>query len=355
MSSEPVFIVGVGITSAVGLTAPETAASVRSGVMRFAESSLLDRAFDPYTTAAVPEDGLPELSAILEQAAQLTAREARLLRLAAPALSECCAGLQRVAPAPPLALALPEHETNIPIDSSAFLARLAQQARAAFHGELSTAEFRGRAGGVAAVGHAALLIRAGRCEYAIAGGVDTLCDPYVLSAFDSEERVKSEAGLDTFIPGEGAAFVLLAGARVASGAGRAPLAQLSAVTQAFEPGHLYSQEPYRGDGLASALSQLVQLDDLPAPVAEVYSSMNGESHWAKEWGVGYLRTRPAFLPTHGMHHPADSLGDTGAACGPLMIGLAALGINGRYRRTPALVYGSSDRGHRAAVVVSGIA
>ena len=52
-----------------------------------------------------------------------------------------------------------------------------------------------------------------------------------------------------------------------------------------------------------------------------------------------------------MHHPADCHGDTGAAAGPLMAGLAALGIRDGYRRPPRLVYGSSDRGERAALVV----
>ena len=59
-------------------------------------------------------------------------------------------------------------------------------------------------------------------------------------------------------------------------------------------------------------------------------------------GRCFLRNRGAFLPDHGMHHPADCYGDTGAACGPLMAGLAALGIKQGYRRSPALVYGSSD-------------
>ncbi len=80
--------------------------------------------------------------------------------------------------------------------------------------------------------------------------------------------------------------------------------------------------------------------------------MTGESHWAKEWGVAYLRAQSAFDDSHGFHHPADCFGDTGAASGPLMVGLAALGISGRYRRSPALAYGSSDHGTRAAVIAS---
>jgi 3-oxoacyl-[acyl-carrier-protein] synthase-1 len=65
-----------------------------------------------------------------------------------------------------------------------------------------------------------------------------------------------------------------------------------------------------------------------------------------------MRNRDAFLPVYRMHHPADSFGDTGAASGTLMVGLAAVGIRNRYRRSPALVYGSSDRGPRAALVVA---
>ena len=53
-----------------------------------------------------------------------------------------------------------------------------------------------------------------------------------------------------------------------------------------------------------------------------------------------------------MHHPADCYGDTGAACGALMVSLAALGIKEGYRSSPALVYASSDQGARAALAVA---
>jgi 3-oxoacyl-[acyl-carrier-protein] synthase-1 len=120
----------------------------------------------------------------------------------------------------------------------------------------------------------------------------------------------------------------------------------------FETGHLYSEEPYRGEGLARTFQQLVEQDIVDAPIGDVYSSMTGESHWAKEWGVAYMRTKAAFRDDVAVHHPADSFGETGAASGPLMVGLAALGIRGHYRRSPVLAYGSSDRGARAAVIVT---
>ena len=188
-------------------------------------------------------------------------------------------------------------------------------------------------------------------QFAIAGGVDTYRDLFVLGSLDLEKRVKSASNLDGFIPGEGAGFLLLASASAAEDASAVPLCRLSPMTLGFEEGHLYSDQTYLGEGLAEAVRQAAEANGSEA-IKEVYSSMNGENHWAKEWGVSLLRNRRAFDPDYGFHHPADCYGDTGAAAGPLMVGLAALGIQRGYRETPALVYCSSDRGHRAALRVS---
>jgi len=345
-----VVVAGVGMITAVGLSAAETAASVRAGTARFAETKLLDKRRAPFTLAEVPEAGLPPLAPALATGV-LSSRETRMLRLGVVALRECLRALPQgqplPAPAPGLALALPETNTNLPLDAKAFLQRFAQQAAGSFDPQRSDAGFRGRAGGLGAIGRAAEAIRTGVAPFMLAGGIDTYRDLYVLGALDLEQRVKSAVNLDGFIPGEGAAFVLLARPDVAP----TPLATLSQVAHGIEPGHLYSEAPYRGDGLAAAIQQLVLQGGHEGPIQEVYSSMNGENHWAKEWGVAFIRSSAAFLTDHGMHHPADCYGDAGAACGALMVGLAAHGIKHGYRRSPALVYGSSDRGERAAVMV----
>jgi len=84
----------------------------------------------------------------------------------------------------------------------------------------------------------------------------------------------------------------------------------------------------------------------------VFSSMNGENHFAKEWGVSYLRSHERFEEEYRIEHPADCFGDTGAACGPIMIGLALAGFHNEYLNAPALVYASSDHASRAACIVS---
>jgi 3-oxoacyl-[acyl-carrier-protein] synthase-1 len=352
MAGEPVFVVGVGMMTPIGLTAKETAASVRAGTARFTPTDMRDRRFDPFTLGQVPDDGLPPLADALAQEIGPTLREQRLLRLGAMPLRECLKGLPPGQVVPPLCLALPETTTTRPIEPARFLKRLVVQVEGAFDATRSDASHTGRAGGLVALAQAAAAIQQGIADFVIAGGVDTYRDPYVLGTLDLEGRVKSLLHNDAFVPGEAAAFVLLASARGAAAHGLQLIARLSPVAIGFEPGHLYSPEPYRGEGLAATVAQLVDGGVVEAPIGEVYSSMNGESHWAKEWGVTYLRNRSAFMPAHGTHHPADCYGDTGAASAPLMLGLAALGINARYRAAPALVYASSDRGQRAAVLVN---
>jgi 3-oxoacyl-[acyl-carrier-protein] synthase-1 len=349
--SESVVVVSVGLVTAVGLSARETATSVRAATARFAESRLRDKQLRPFTLAEVPNEALPSLAEGLERNDRLTARERRMLRLGGRAVDECMSVFGANGPPMGLSLALPETETLLPLDRRALVGHLATQARAAFDPRSADASHAGAAGGLVAVGQAIETIRQRRADFMIAGGIDTYRDLFVLGTLDREDRVKSAASRDGFIPGEGAAFVVLASEQAATRRNLTPLARITPVSTAFEEGHLYSEQPYRGDGLARAIQQLA-VSSSAGPVAEVYSSMNGESHWAKEWGVSYIRNKPFFQPDCGMHHPADCCGNTGAASGPLMVSLAALGIKGKYRRSPCLVYGSSDRGQRAALIVS---
>ena len=351
--SEPIVVVGVGMTTSIGLTAAETAASVRARMSRFSESTIQDKKRQPYTLAEIPDDAISDVAVAVEKgASRLTAREQRLVQLAVHALRESRAPLGDAAPPLSVCLALPEAETTRPVNRAATLRSLCSAVGQAVQAERSDASHIGRAGGLAAIGQAIAALQSGHSEFIIAGGVDTYRDAYVLSALDVARRVKSESNWDGFVPGEAAAFLLLTRARSASQRGLPVLATISPVSFGFEPGHLDSKETYRGDGLATTISGLLALGGFENPIAEVFSSMTGESYWSKEWGVAYLRNKDAFSSSHGMHHPADCYGETGAASGPLLVGLATLGIQRNYRRAPALVYASSDRGARAATIVS---
>jgi 3-oxoacyl-[acyl-carrier-protein] synthase-1 len=349
--NDPV-IVAVGMMTAVGLTAPETSASVRSATMRFVETPIRDRQFDPVTLAEVPDDGLPPLASAVESTVGLTAREMRMLRLGTGPLIEAISALPPRQHAPGLSLALPEMQPGRRIDGQRFLSLFAAQTASRFDLARSFAADEGRAGALIAIARAAQVIRTGQASFMLAGAIDTYRDLSVLGMLDREERVKSAVHHDGFIPGEGAAFLLLAASAEAQKLGLPQFGRLTRVAVDEEPGHFYSDAPYRGEGLARTLSQLFGSGDVDAPIAEVFSSMNGESHWAKEWGVGFIRNRSAFLDDSEMHSPADCYGDVGSASGPLLVGLAALGMHGGYRRSPSLVYCSSDHGLRSALAVT---
>ncbi len=174
---------------------------------------------------------------------------------------------------PGLILALPEVDGREPLQPAAFLNHLAQQTGDAFEVGRTEWIIKGRAGGLCAVARAAERIHSGQARFVLAAGVDTYRHLGLLTMLDKEKRVKSSHHLDGFIPGEGAGALLLASRSAARAAGLPGLAVVSPVTESVEDGHLYSEKPYRGDGLANTVTGLLRDSGLSDPIREVYSSM----------------------------------------------------------------------------------
>jgi 3-oxoacyl-[acyl-carrier-protein] synthase I len=59
-----------------------------------------------------------------------------------------------------------------------------------------------------------------------------------------------------------------------------------------------------------------------------------------------------FDPAMALHHPAEYYGDAGAAAGPIMTAMAAIGLRRAYLSGPVLIYASSDRGQCCALVIT---
>ncbi|MCX7108934.1 MAG: beta-ketoacyl synthase N-terminal-like domain-containing protein [Proteobacteria bacterium] len=350
MANQPVVVVGVGIVSPIGLSLPETAASARARIARLREIQWRDRRFEPFIVGAVPDDGLPELEPKL-QGLNLQYREARMLRLAHVALEEVLKPIAGKDIAVPLLLGLPEHHTTKPIDAKGFLPKLAHQAKARLDPALSVAVPKGRAAGLMAFRRAGAMLESNEAEFVLVGGVDSLIDLYVLGTLDMQGRIRTEVNSDGFSPGEGAAFLLLTREATAVKNNLKLLARVIGFGQGFEPGHLYAEEPYLGEGLAATFAALFDEAPPPSPIGCVFCSLNGERYWGKEFGVARLRNSAAFEPDHPMEHPAECFGDLGAAHGPALAALAIHGIQQGYRREPCLVYASSDYGDRAAILL----
>ncbi|MBK9989732.1 MAG: hypothetical protein IPP19_03070 [Verrucomicrobia bacterium] len=366
MSTPEIDISSVGMVTSLGANAEQTAANVRAGITRYSEVPMAGLYENKFTVALIQRDLLGGIPEEMQNRKFFTRREGLLLRIAGVALRDCLGG--RKLESVPLFLALPEHETAKPLNPALFLDDLEKLNPGVFRRADSRADWKGRAGGLAALGEAVQAIADGRFPCVIAGGVDTFYDPYVLAKLDSYIypqhrgeipyhwvlRVKRDhpSQTDTFVPGEGAGLILLMRKDVAVAQSKIPLATFSGTALGFEPGFMGSTEPYLGEGLAGVVQKLLTENPTTTPIREVYSTMNGESYWAKEWGVARIRNAAAFAEGERMNHPAEYFGDLGAASGPILVGLAALGISHNYRQSPALVYASSDFGLRAAGIIT---
>ena len=351
MSQTGMVIVNATAVSPVGLSLAESAASARARIARFREIEWRDRRFEPFIVASVPDEGLPDLVPELSKH-YLQYRESRLLRLAHVALQEVLQPLAAHAIKVPLLLGMPEHHTTKPLDGNQFIRHLQQQTQAVLDVPLSMAAANGRAVGLIGLRRAAGLLEAQQAEFVLIGGVDSYLDLYVLGTLDMQQRLRTEVNSDGFTPGEGAAFLLVTRAETAQKYQLPVMAQIDGYAQGHEPGHLYADAPYLGEGLASTFSGLfAQVSDSQL-VVNVYASFNGERYWGKEFGVARLRNGRYFAENQTMEHPAECFGDLGAAHGPMLAALAVHALHKRYRSGPSLVYAASDYGERAAVLFS---
>lgn len=336
MSRSAAFVLQTGVVCPIGIGAAQASASFRAGLSAFAESSVYDSRFEPVRMALLPEDSLPPLADLLAERA-LVARTRRMLRLLAPALTAARSGLD---PSEPLPLFLGSAEPNSALarQNAAELVTLVSTQAEVVCDEAQSAVFaEGRAAGLLALEAGCAALARGVPRVLVAG-VDTFLDLRLLAELDREGRVLGSRVMDGFVPGEGAACLLLSRSPREK---RAALC-VRAVASVRDPGHRTGTAPALGEGLSRAVEALRSQDPALAPVATCFAGLNGESFGAKEWGVARIRHQDVLGPDVVVEHPADCFGDVGAAMGPLLLALADETLRSGDRAGPALVWASSD-------------
>ena len=332
-------VVAMGLVTPVGMGVEQTAASVLAGLDAFEERSVVGAANGAQVMALLPEDALPPL--VDGMPASLVPSERRLLRLVTPALAEAMAEAADPTRTPVL-LATPEGlELGGP-----FLDRVAAQTGLDFPRGKSRCVGTGASGVFEALDLAMRALDAGEADEIVVGGVDTFLDLMRLAALEADRRLLGPSTMDGFIPGEGAATLLL---RRYEGRGQA---QIRAVALGREPGHRGSDEPNRGEGLSTAVKTLLSAPGVPdTPIETAYLGFNGESFPAKEWGVTLMRSGARFADEFDVRHPADCVGDLGAASAATALALAAAGLADQTCSGPCLVWAGSDGPGRGAALV----
>ncbi|MCH9687510.1 MAG: hypothetical protein K0V04_39110 [Deltaproteobacteria bacterium] len=370
---QPLAVIGIGSFCPVGLDAEHASASLWAGVPRKQQCSIVDRRFEPIVMGYLPQDVLPPLVDPLQALRPgLTALQRRLLRLATPALHEVLGAevdLEATAgedeprfsaaalppgldPLPPLLIAGPAPvPERPPIMTGRFIGQAALQSGVPIDASNSRVFPTGHAGFFAALEHARTrIIEPGDAELVVVGGVDSYLDPYRLAVLEREERLLTEGAQDGFTPGEAAAFVSIASRVACRRHGWKPLVWIDGIGLGQEPGHRYSDQPYRGDGLAAAIREALAGDAAPPePIRLVMAGFNGEAMHTKEWGVAHVRNRKHFAEGFRIEHSAEYTGDLGAALAPMMLAATALALRDGEVQGPALIWGASDQGQRGAL------
>jgi 3-oxoacyl-[acyl-carrier-protein] synthase-1 len=363
--SGDIVVTGLGAVSPVGLCVQATCAALRAGIARmgeiethFVDGELLGKV--PVIGGRVPTERFEEGCAPDEwpghdrfEVPPPPSREKlvapgteRLVELALPAAREA---LSDARPAPgrgeTIGLYFGTDEQDDPTPLTDALKDVLGDSL-----EVAVAVPGGRAGALAAISVAIADLRAGKVQGVLAGGVDSLVRGPVLVRLEAAGILKSESVPQGVIPGEAAAFLYLETGESARKRGARVLARLLSAGTDVEPS-AGTNDPNRGAGLTRVLHQVCRdAGGLEAPPL-VICDLNGDRYRALEWAMASVRTVGKLHGDMEILHPADCIGDCGAASGALNAAWAIVALlKGYAGAARVLVWGGSEGKMRAAAV-----
>jgi 3-oxoacyl-[acyl-carrier-protein] synthase I len=345
----PVDIIGIGVVTCVGLDTIQTASSVHAGISRVREIDWQGQDGNPFRGGFLPEDCLEEMNRRLRTVLSASL-PARILQLAAPALRETVEEFDEAPEGFPIIVGVGSRDQLPENSSELLLSNLMRQAQVRLNLKASEVIVAGRTAGLSAMQRACARLADGYPGPVIAGGIDSYYNLRRLIDLDFAGRILNDVNLDGFLPGEGAGFLALAGSGKVQHSGQLR-GRIAGIIEKKSSSKSDAQAP--GDLLSGTIRGLMeQIPQALLPAHSVYSNLNGENAGAKEWGVCFLRNRNFFAEVMKLCHPAEYMGETGAAMGPILTALSVRGIYRGYESGPCLAWCSGDEGECAALYVT---
>jgi 3-oxoacyl-[acyl-carrier-protein] synthase-1 len=275
---------------------------------------------------------------------------AKLVQMLAMAIRESLEPFPMPAPrALPLLLCVAEQDRPGRLEGLDTLLDDVRQATAIeFHPDFSGTIPKGRVGVAVALGRARQLIYDHSVPQVLVAAADSLLIGSTLSALDAQGRLLKPENADGFIPGEAAGAVVLAGTP-----GPGPHLDCLGIGFGLEPSATNSEVPLRADGLTQAINQ--SLADAGCAMHDLdfrITDNSGEQYYFKEAALALSRTMRQRKEAFDIWHPADCIGETGAAIGVATLAVALAASRKGYAIGPSmLLHLGSDIGERAAAVL----
>lgn len=337
LASNGTGVLGCGMTTAVGYTAAETCAAVRAKISGATRSEFMALGGTLVACAQVPFPK-PTPTGLLRHA----------LLLEDP-LREClaCLGETPVGQVP-LLIGLPEigRVDRPPGLDAGLLPLLEELLQVRFHPDSKTIPAGRVAGGIGLL-EATRMLADNLCEFAIVAGVDSYVSAPAVYHYDDRFRILSERNSDGFIPGEAGTAVL-----VGSHPGPGTL-RVRSVGLGVEAATIGGDLALRGDGLTAAYRQA--LEDTGLGLHDVkyrMASCSGEAYWFKEAALALGRVTRVRREFQDFWHPAECIGEAGAAAVPAMLAIAFMAAAKGYAPGEScMIHASNDDDKRIALLV----
>jgi 3-oxoacyl-[acyl-carrier-protein] synthase-1 len=330
-----VSVLSCGAVTSVGLNAEATCAAIRCGLT------------NPTTTRFMDSSG--EWLIAYEAPLSAARGHSKVMAMCVQALRECLAKVPRQDwNSIPVFVCLAESTraggaTHAPTE---FLADLQRAVECKFSAD-SAVIAGGRVGVAMALQSARQLLDQNRARHAVIVGTDSLVEWQTLRALVEQGRLCTNRNSNGFIAGQAACAVLV-GLYDAAAA-----AHVEGIGFGDEPAPIDSEIPSRAEGLTVAIRAAF----LDAGVTTFepdfrISGLSGEQFFFKEAAVAASRALKYRREQLELWHPADCVGEVGAAVGPLLLAVAHSAYAKGYAVGPrALLHLSNDGSERAAILV----
>ena len=336
---QPVAILNAGLVTSVGLTAPATCAAIRAAITNHTETRFMGEHGDWILGAQAPVD----------RRWHGRAKIVEMLRLA---VEECLVGSPEVASSqPPLLLCLAEEDRPGRLHGldAGMVEEVGRAAGVGFDSRLSGVIARGRVGIALALLRARTLLHAHGVSHVVIAAGDSLLVTRTLASYGAQGRLLTDRNSNGFIPGEAAGAILVS--RQASTPG--PQLLCEGIGIARERAPILSHEPLTAEGLSAAIK--AALADAGCAMHDVdlrIADLSGEQYYFKEATLAMSRTLRTRKEEFDIWHPADCIGEVGAAAGVAGLTVAWMACHKAYAPgSRMLFHAGNDGGDRGVLVL----